>query len=150
MKLKLALFLLLASLTSPSQTPTPPAITSPEVQSDGKVTFRFYDPGAKEVQLQFEAHQHPLPMTRDDTGIWNLPLGPLDPDIYGYDFIADGVHLMDPNNATIKPNLINPQNMVHVAGSTPQLWEVAEVPHGVIHHHFYKSKVVGDQRDFYV
>ena len=150
MKLKLAFFLLLASLTSRSQTPTPPAITSPEVQSDGKVTFRFHDPGAKEVKLNFEANQQPVAMTRDDTGVWSLTLGPLDPDIYGYDFIADGVHLMDPNNATIKPNLINPQNMVHVAGSTPQLWEVAEVPRGVIHHHFYKSKVVGDQRDFYV
>jgi enterochelin esterase family protein len=82
--------------------------------------------------------------------VWNLNLGPLDPDIYGYEFIADGVPLMDPDNASIKPNLINPQNMVHVTGPTPQLWEVAEVPHGVVHHHFYKSKVVGDQRDFYV
>jgi enterochelin esterase family protein len=29
-------------------------------------------------------------------------------------------------------------------------WEVGEVPHGEVHHHFYKSAVVGDQRDFYV
>jgi enterochelin esterase family protein len=27
---------------------------------------------------------------------------------------------------------------------------VAEVSHGVVHHHFYKSQVVGDQRDYYV
>ena len=150
MKLKLTTFLLFASLAALAQTPTPPAITSPDVQSDGKVTFRFYDPGAKEVMLNFEDNQQPVAMTRDETGIWSLTLGPLDPDIYGYEFIADGVHLMDPNNSTIKPNIINPQNMVHVAGPTPLLWEVAEVPHGVIHHHFYKSKIVGDQRDFYV
>jgi len=150
MKLKLTVSLLLASLTVLAQTPTPPAITSPDVQSDGKVTFRFFDPGAKEVQLNFEGNQQPVVMTRDDTGIWSLTLGPVEPEIYGYEFIADGVHLMDPNNSTIKPNIINPQNMVHVAGATPQLWEVAEVPHGIIHHHFYKSKVVGDQRDFYV
>jgi enterochelin esterase family protein len=149
MKLKLTLLLLLISLTALAQT-TPLQITSPEVQSDGKVTFRFLDPGAKEVKLNFEAKQQPLDMTRDDAGVWSLTLGPLDPDIYGYEFIADDVHLMDPNNSSIKPNLINPQNMVHVAGATPQLWEVAEVPHGVVHHHFYKSKVVGDQRDFYV
>jgi len=125
-------------------------IQSPEVQSDGKVTFRFPAPGAKEVKLQFEAAPQPSPMTRDDAGVWSLTLGPLDPDIYGYMFIADGVNLLDPNHPSIKPNLLQPQNMVHVSGATPQLWEVAEVPHGVIHQHFFKSRLVGDQRDFYV
>jgi len=127
-----------------------PAVISPDIQPDGKVTFRLLDPGAKEVTLQFEGEPKPLAMTRDDSGVWSLALGPLDPDIYGYIFIADDVFLLDPNNPTIKPNLIQPQNTVHVSGSTPQLWEVAEVPHGVVHHHFFKSKVVGDQRDFYV
>jgi enterochelin esterase-like enzyme len=128
----------------------PPAIISPDVQPDGKVTFRLFDPGAKDVKLQFEGAPQPAPMTREDSGVWSLTLGPLDPDIYGYMFIADGVKFIDPNNPTIKPNLLDPQSMVHVSGATPQLWDVAEVPHGVVHHHFFKSKVVGDQRDFYV
>ena len=142
------LLLVLISIATFAQ--QPPAIQSPDVQPDGKVTFRFLDPGAKEVKLQFEGTPQPTPMTRDDAGVWSLTLGPLDPDIYGYEFVADGVFLMDPNNPSIKPNLLQPQNMVHVSGATPQLWEVAEVPHGVVHHHFFKSKVVGDQRDFYV
>ena len=29
-------------------------------------------------------------------------------------------------------------------------WELNDVPHGEIHHHFYKSKVAGDARDYYV
>ena len=29
-------------------------------------------------------------------------------------------------------------------------WEVNDVPHGVIHHHFYRSGIVGDDRDFFV
>jgi enterochelin esterase-like enzyme len=128
----------------------PPAIQSPDVQPDGNVTFRLFDPGAKEVKLNFEGSAKPAPMTRDDSGVWSITLGPLDPDLYGYYFIADGVRLLDPNNPTIKPNLIEPQNIVHVSGPTPQLWEMAEVPHGVVHHHFFKSAVVGDQRDFYV
>jgi enterochelin esterase-like enzyme len=38
---------------------------------------------------------------------------------------------------------------VHVPG--PSLpWEVNDVPHGEIHHHFYKSAIADDQRDFYV
>jgi|HubBroStandDraft_6_1064221.scaffolds.fasta_scaffold01154_4 enterochelin esterase-like enzyme len=148
MKRTLLLFLLLTSLAAFAQ--QPPAITSPDVQPDGKVTFRFLDPGAQDVRLNFEGAPQPTPMTRDDAGVWSITLGPLDPDIYGYIFIADGVNLIDPNNPTIKPNLLNPQNTVHVSGPAPQLWEVAEVPHGVVHHHFFKSAVVGDQRDFYV
>jgi enterochelin esterase-like enzyme len=127
-----------------------PAIVSPGVQADGKVTFRFLDPGAKDVKLMLEGEPTPLAMTRDDSGVWSLTVGPLTPEIYGYNFIADSVFLMDPNNPAIKPNLISPQNTVHVPGTTPALWEVTEVPHGVVHHHFYKSKVVGDQRDYYV
>jgi enterochelin esterase-like enzyme len=145
---RLLLLLVLTSLVAFAQQPA--TVTSPDVQPDGRVTFRFFDPGAKDVKLQFEGTPQPAPMTRDDAGVWSLTLGPLDPDIYGYIFIADGVYLMDPNNPTIKPNLLQPQNTVHVTGPTPQLWEVAEVPHGVVHHHFFKSKVVGDQRDFYV
>ncbi|HZD31973.1 MAG TPA: esterase, partial [Candidatus Angelobacter sp.] len=139
---------LLSALSTFAQ--TPPAIVSPDVQSDGKVAFRLLNPGAKAVSLQFEGEPKPLPMTRDDSGVWSLTLGPLAPEIYGYIFIADGVFLMDPNNPAMKPNLIQPQNVVDVPGATPALWEVTEVPHGVVHHHFYKSKVVGDQRDYYV
>ena len=148
MKRTIPIILILTSFALSQQ--QPPAIQSPDVQPDGKVTFRLLDPSAKDVKLQFVGEPKPLPMTRDDSGLWSLSLGPLDPDIYGYMFIADGVNLLDPNNPAIKPNLIDPQNTVHVSGPTPQLWEVAEVPHGVIHHHFFKSKVVGDQRDFYV
>jgi len=59
------------------------------------------------------------------------------------------VHLIDPSNSLMKPNLLNTTSQVHVPGiSLP--WEVGDVSHGEVHHHFYKSAVVGDQRDFYV
>jgi len=147
-RLSLALVLLTFAIAIHAQ--APPAVQSPEVQPDGKVTFRLFDPGAKDVQLQFEGLAKPSAMTRDDSGLWSITLGPLDPGLYGYGFIADGVNLLDPNNPNLKPNLIQPQNVVEVSGATPQLWDVAEVPHGVVHHHFFKSAVVGDQRDFYV
>ena len=148
-RVSFVLILLTLALIS-AQAQMPSAIQSPEVQADGKVTFRLLLPGAKSVLLNFEGAAKPSPMMRDDSGVWSITVGPLDPDLYGYGFIADGVMLLDPNNPNIKPNLIQPQNVVAVAGPTPQLWDVAEVPHGVIHHHFFKSAVVGDQRDFYV
>jgi len=151
MKWALVIFLLtLLTSFAFAQPQQPPAITSPEVQPDGKVTFRFFDSNAKEVKLQFEGEPKPLDMTRDEAGVWSLTMGPLAPDYYGYEFIADSVPLMDPNNALIKSNLIKPQNMVHVTGATPQVWDVSDVPHGVVHHHFYKSQVVGDQCDYFV
>ena len=39
---------------------------------------------------------------------------------------------------------------MHVPGPLSLPWEVNDVPHGVIHHHFYKSAVAGDDRDYYV
>jgi enterochelin esterase-like enzyme len=148
------LFLSVASgwAQSPPPRPAPPpapTIVSPEVQSDNRVTFRFHDPNAVEVLLELEGAK-PVPMQKDDQGMWTIAIGPLDPDFYGYFFQADGVGLIDPSNPLMKPNLLNTQSMVHVPGPASLPWEVNDIPHGVVHHHFYKSGVVGDQRDFYV
>ena len=128
----------------------PPApVVSPEVQSDNRVTFRFRAPNAKEVALSLEGVPKDLAMQKDEQGVWTVTTEPVTPDFYGYSFVADGVHLIDPSNPLMKPNLLNTTSQVHVPG--PGLpWEVGEVPHGEVHHHFYKSAVVGDQRDFYV
>ena len=127
-----------------------PAIVSPEVQSDGHVTFRFTAPNALKVELELEGEETPRPMQKGDHGIWSLTVGPLQPDIYGYSFIADGVSLIDPSNPLMKPNLLHTESAVHVPGPSSLSWEVNQVPHGEIHHHFYESKIAGDHRDFYV
>jgi enterochelin esterase-like enzyme len=129
---------------------TPPApVVSPQVQSDNRVTFRFRAPNANEMSLSLEGAPKDLAMQKDEQGVWSVTSEPLTPDFYGYAFVADGVHLIDPSNPLMKPNLLNTTSQVHVPG--PGLpWEVVDVPHGEIHHHFYKSTVVGDQRDFYV
>jgi len=145
------LLLAVASLAGLVQTQTaPPArLVSPEVRPDQSVTFRFRAPNAKEVLLGLEGTK-PVPMEKDDQGVWSLTTAPLEPDYYGYSFIADGVGLIDPLNPLLKPNLISSQSMVHVLGPASLPWEVNDVPHGVVHHHFYKSAAVGDERDFYV
>jgi enterochelin esterase-like enzyme len=125
-------------------------IVSPEVSSDHRVTFRFRDPNAKEVDLALEGRQKHLPMQKDDQGVWSVTTEPLEPDYYGYSFVADGVTLMDPSNYLRKPNFLYPSSEVHVPGPASLPWEVNDVPHGVIHHHFFKSEIIGDQRDFYV
>src|SRR5712672_2985832 len=127
----------------------PAPVISPEVLSDNRVTFRFRAPNVKEVALSLEGASKDLTMQKDEQGVWSVTSEPLTPDFYGYSFVADGVHLIDPSNPLMKPNLLNTASQVHVPeASLP--WEVGDVPHGEVHHHFYKSTVVGDQRDFYV
>src|SRR5580693_3391815 len=140
-------------VTAPAEdkpAPPPPApLVSPEVHADGSVTFRFKAVNAKEVQLAREGAE-PTPMRKDDQGVWTVTTSPLAPDFYGYSFIADGVRLIDPENPLLTPNLLDTGNAVHVPGPLSLPWELNDVPHGEIHHHFYKSKVAGDDRDYYV
>lgn len=124
-------------------------IVSPDVHADRTVTFRFRDPNAHEVMLALSGAE-PVAMQKGTHGIWSVTTGPLEPNIYGYSFVADHVGLIDPSNSIIAPNLHNPVSMVLVPGATPMQWEMTNVSHGVVHHIFYHSGVVGDNRDFYV
>jgi enterochelin esterase-like enzyme len=151
----MVLGLLLVASWSYGQSARPAArrapIISPDVHPDRSVTFRFRAPNAEQVVLSREGTR-PVPMQKDEQGVWSVTTAPLEPDFYGYTFVADGVGLVDPGNSLMKPNLLGNSSMVHVpspAGSAMP-WEMTEVPHGEVHHHFYHSAVVGDDRDFYV
>jgi len=133
----------------PGYAQAPRGIVSPEVHVDRRVTFRFRAPNAEKVFLRLEGAKS-LPMQKNDDGIWNATIEPVEPDYYGYSFIVDGVNLSDPSNSAIEHNLWRPLSEVHVPGPSLLPWEVKDVPHGTVHQHFYRSRVVGDDRDFYV
>jgi len=124
-------------------------LRSPEVQPDGRVTFRLRAPNAHEVQLHSEGVSGTA-MTKDSQGVWSFTSEPLEPDIYSYSFAVDGLRLIDPSNPRMKYNLLNNDSQLHVPGPGSLAWELNDVPHGQVHHHFYKSAVAGDDRDFYV
>ena len=122
-------------------------VRSPEVSADRRVTFRLRAPNAKEVIVTGEAGR--LPMQKDELGIWTVTTAPLEPNIYTYSFSVDGATFQDPGNPMLKPAFKNGgQSLVRVPG--PVSWEPSDVPRGAITRHFYKSAVVGDDRDFYV
>lgn len=127
-----------------------PAIHSPEVGSDGHITFRLLAPNAQQVSVFIEGQANPLAMEKDAQGIWSAKSAAMEPNIYGYSFNVDGTRIVDPVNTRIKPNLLNLSNAVEVPGSSPMPWDQADIPHGEVHHHFYQSAVVGDQRDYFV
>jgi enterochelin esterase-like enzyme len=127
----------------------PASLVSPEVHADGSVTFRFRAHNAVDVKVALEGSD-PASMQKDDRGVWTMTTAPLAPDYYGYDFVADGVRLIDPENPLLKPNLLTTESQVHVPGPSSLPWELNDVPHGVVHHHFYRSAIAGDDRDYYV
>jgi len=152
--------------TPPSEKPHPQAsaphvpaepVVSPEVLADHRVTFRLRTPNAKEVSVQIDGASKPLAMLKDAEGVWNATTEPLGPDYYGYSFVVDGVTMFDPSNSATIPNFLYRASELHVppapsnsGDSASPSWEIADVPHGEIHHHFYRSKVVGDERGYFV
>lgn len=136
--------------TARSRVSFPQPLRSPVVTADGQVTYRLSAPGAGNVMLARDGTA-PKAMTRDSAGIWSYT-ETLPPDIYPYTFVVDGASQPDPNNPLLKPVFRTAlgQSMVHVPGPATLSWEVADVPHGSLTQHFYKSGIVGDQRDFWV
>jgi enterochelin esterase family protein len=122
---------------------------SPDVQADGRVTFRLKAPNATKVQLSCEGVKNAV-MQKNDQGVWSYTTEPLEPDIYVYSFNVDGQHLIDPANPLLKYNLLNTDSEVHVPGAKSLPWEINDVPRGQLHTHFYKSAVAGDEREFIV
>jgi enterochelin esterase family protein len=127
-----------------------PVVQSPEVQSGGKIVFRLLAPNAHQVSVSIEGQAAPLPMQKDDRGVWSVASPSLAPNLYGYSFDEDGAHIVDPANTRIKPNLLSLSNEVEVPGASPMPWDQIDIPHGEVHHHFYYSAVVGDNRDYFV
>jgi len=112
--------------------PAPPSrLVSPEVHSDDRVTFRFLAPNALDVKLEREGAD-PVSIEKDDQGVWTVTTARLPPDYYGYSFIADGARSLDASNPSLVPNLISPENSVHVPGPPTLPWELNDVPHGEI------------------
>src|ERR1700712_1119384 len=87
------IFLIQASLLQ-AQMRVPP-LRSPEV-ADGGLTFRLRAPNAKEVILDIEGVSKET-MSKDEQGVWSFTKK-LDPDVYDYAFVVDGLRIPDPAN----------------------------------------------------
>lgn len=153
--MKILSFLILSLLccTVKAQTTKNPAqvyLKSPEITADGTTTFRCHAPNAKTVLLIMDDGKT-RPMLKDSAGTWTFKEN-LSPDIYRYTFAVDGAVMPDPNNPLIKPLFRRAlgQSLAHVPGPKTLSWELNDVPHGQMVQHFYKSGIVGDQRDIRV
>jgi enterochelin esterase-like enzyme len=124
--------------------------TSPMVQPDGSTTFHLKMPNAQVVGLHLEGHRDAIPMTKDAAGDWSVTVPGIAPEYYSYSFDVDGTQVLDPHNFTIKTSFFNNDNVFLVPGHPAMPWETADVPHGVVHHHYYHSNIVGIDSQYFV
>ncbi len=117
-------------------------VRSPEVAADGRVTFRAMAPKASEVILTGEFLRGNKPLEKNEQGLWSVTIGPLEPEIYNYNFTIDGVKTIDPNNPHVKtgstPSTI--ASILEVPGGEPAFYDAQAVPHGEIRTDWYESK----------
>src|SRR5438105_3037366 len=115
------------------------AVRSPEVGADRRVTFRLPAPKASEVMLSGEFMTGSKPLQKDEKGLWTLTVGPIEPEIYNYNFTIDGVRTIDPGNPNVKTGSTTStiQSILTVRGDGPAFYEGRAVPHGEIRTNLY-------------
>lgn len=143
-------FGLVASAPVHAQSSRPPQLQSPEVHSDRTVTFRVRAPNAQSVELSGQFQKGNQPMTRDTNGVWSITVGPIEPNLYPYNFVIDGVGVADSANQDLFPNERFKSSLVDILGDKPSLHSIQEVPHGELTYSFYKSKTLGQTRPLIV
>ncbi|HLP39191.1 hypothetical protein, partial [Lacibacter sp.] len=134
-------FLFIGSAVNSQQ--RPPVISSPDVNADGSVTFRYYSRTAQSVILKGEFLSAPLPFVKDTSGIWSVTVKDIKPDIYPYSFNVDNVEIADPNNTYIFANERFKRSIVDIPGKTPLVHSLQNVPHGKFSYRYYNSATLG-------
>lgn len=133
-----------------AQAPRPPQIESPSVHPDRTVTFRFRAPNAKVVELTAQFLKANQPLQVDTQGVWTVTVGPVEPNLYPYAFVVDGVSVADPANPDVFPNERFKSSLVDIPGDPPLLHAIQSVPHGEVSHGYYESKTLGRTRPLLV
>jgi enterochelin esterase family protein len=131
--------------------PQAPQVVSPEVSTDRKVTFRVYAANAQAIRLaasDIPGVGQTTQLTKADSGVWEVTVGPLEPGAYRYNFNVDGVSTIDPRNPDTSGSNNNVWSLVYVPGS--EVFDTREVPRGAVAEVTYRSSALGRFRRMHV
>lgn len=129
-----------------AQAPRPAQVQSPVVHPDRTVTFSFRAPNARKVELSGQFLRGNQALTAAENGVWSVTVGPVEPNLYPYAFVVDGVTVADPANPEVFPNELFKNSLVDIPGDKPSLHSVQAVPHGELTYCYYQSKTLGRTR----
>ena len=130
-----------------------PTLVSPDVQHDRSVIFRFWAPQASEVKLSgnWMGSQPPVALSKGRDGVWALTVPSLEPNIYSYGFIVDGVRTTDPScKCSFTSAGRFSDSRFTVPGDSPQPWELRNRPPGTLHYERFFSALQNQMRRFVV
>ncbi len=119
---------------------------APAINSDRSVTFSIKAPEARQVRLHLD-YTSDTTMTRNDDGTWTFTTAPLQPELYRYNFIVDGVKVNDCNNVYSIRDVSTVMSMFIIDGDNePCLYSVTNVDHGTVSQVWYDSPTLGTKR----
>lgn len=110
-----------------------PAIVSPEVSTEKKITFRVRAPKAERVRLigsDIPGTGQGVAMKKGEGDVWEATVGPVPPGAYRYHINIDGVAVIDPRNPSTSESNSNTWSLVYVPGS--DISDTKNVPHGAV------------------
>ena len=140
------LFALMAmALTTSAQGFFTPTVNSPEIAKDGSVTFKVKAAHADTVRLIIDTRVDTL-MKHTGNETWSITLRNLEPDLYMYHYIIDGMKVLDNENANVLRDVKNVMNtfVLDPKGDSPVA--VHDVPHGEVRAVWYDSPTLGMKR----
>jgi len=128
-----------------------PAVVSPEVSSDHRITFRINAPQAQAVRVSGSdipgLGQNGV-MTKGESGVWTFTSPPVPPGAYRYNINVDGVAVIDPRNPLTSVSNNNVWSLALVSGS--DIFDTRDVPHGAVASITYYSAPLARHRRMHV
>ena len=140
------LFALIAmAMTASAQGFFAPSVNSPEIAKDGSVTFKVKAADADTVRLIIDSRLDTL-MKHTGNETWSITLRDLEPDLYMYHYIVDGMKVLDNENAHTLRDVKNVMNtfVLDPQGDCPMA--VHDVPHGTVQAVWYDSPTLNMNR----
>ncbi len=117
-------------------------VNSPEVHKDNTVTFRLKAPKASSVEVvgDFLSKNEKAEMKKVDNDVWEYTTPKsLNPELYSYSFMMDGVKISDPSNVFMSRDVVTISNLFMIDGKESELYKVQNVPHGSLCKVWYHS-----------
>ena len=135
-----------------------PQVVSPDVHADNSVTFNLIAPEAQKVQItgdflppkkvEFNGNTYDTPgvadLVKNAHGVWSFTSDKLQPELYTYNMIVDGVKIIDPLNVYNIRDINNLFSVLLIGGDArTDLYKVNKVAHGTVSKVWYESPTAG-------
>ncbi|HPF52420.1 MAG TPA: alpha/beta hydrolase-fold protein [Draconibacterium sp.] len=129
-----------------------PQVVSPEIASNNSVTFRLYSENAQSVAVtgSWMGMGETLQMKKGSDGVWSATTKALEPSMYHYNFVLDGVSILDPKNPKAMRDGTRSASTLILPGNASEVFQVNDVPHGSITKVWYDSPTLKMNRRMYV